>query len=78
MLKKRLGVILQNTGNQREECEANLREARLRNGLSPTKKMADGYFTSTGVWVELSGSEKNLDDAFEKDAINKRLSIHPR
>ena len=65
-LKKMMAVAEEH----REECEAEMTQARLKAGLPGDRIMGEGHFTQNGTWVELRKAENNLNDAFELQAMS--------
>jgi hypothetical protein len=66
-----LRAVLKTVKPQKAACERKLGYARNRHGL-PTKRVeADGYFTSSGAYVETRRGEGSVQDAFEIQAENK-------
>lgn len=61
---------------QNEQCQMKLEVARVKAGLPGKKAQAEGYFNSSGKWVETRKGENSLNDAFEIQADNKAKAGH--
>jgi len=72
LYQKSLQSILTTVKDQLDDCEFDLRLVRMKHGLTPAPVMPEGYFTSTGVWVETKPGEANLDQGFEIMASRKK------
>jgi len=68
--EKSLRAITKVLKKQNEGCQMKLEAARNRVGLPGKKATAEGYFNSSGKWVETRRGENSLSDAFEIQADN--------